>query len=67
MGPGSVEKSCQFPEQMRATARETGSWFLDSNPYVQPGPADWMRFDADSHPALAKAMAGMGASYLYPP
>lgn len=59
MGAGSVEKSRQLPEQMRATARETGSWFLDSNPYVQPGPADWMHFDAGSHPALAKAMAGM--------
>lgn len=44
---------------MRETARETGSWFMDCNPFVRPGPADWMHFDADSNPTFARALASM--------
>ena len=59
MGARCVEKSRQLPALMKETARETGSWFLDCNPFVQPGPADWMHFDAGSNPAFARAMAEM--------
>ena len=59
MGAGCVEKSRQLPALMKETARETGSWYLDCNPFVKPGPADWMHFDADSNPAFAQAMARM--------
>ena len=42
MGAQCVEKSRQLPSLMKETARETRSWYLDCNPYVQPGEADWM-------------------------
>ena len=32
---------------------------MDCNPFVRPGPADWMHFDAESNPAFARAMADM--------
>ena len=59
MGERCAEKSRQLPALMRETARETGSWFMDCNPFVRPGPADWMHFDADSNPTFARALASM--------
>ena len=59
MGARCAEKSRQLPMLMKETARETGSWFMDCNPFVRPGPADWMHFDAESNPAFARAMADM--------
>ena len=48
MGEGCVEKSRLLPALMEQTARDTGCEFMDCNPYVQPGEADWMHFDAAS-------------------
>ena len=31
----------------------------NGNPFVRPGPADWMHFDADSNPTFARALASM--------
>lgn len=59
MGAQCVEKSRQLPSLMKETARETRSWYLDCNPYVHPGEADWMHFDAESNLTFAQAMAEM--------
>ena len=56
MGEGCVEKSRLLPGLMEQTARETGCEFMDCNPCVQPGEADWMHFDADSQARFALAL-----------
>lgn len=56
MGEGSVEKSRLLPALMERTARETGCEFMDCNPYVQPGEADWMHFDKASQARFALAL-----------
>lgn len=56
MGPGCVEKSRALPPLMEQTAAEMGCHFMDCNPYVQVGTADWMHFDAESQPRFAKAV-----------
>lgn len=56
MGAESVEKSRLLPALMERTARETGCEFMDCNPYVQPGEADWMHFDKASQARFALAL-----------
>lgn len=51
-----MEKSRLLPGLMEQTARETGCEFMDCNPYVQPGEADWMHFDAASQARFALAL-----------
>ncbi len=56
MGEGCVKKSRELPELLKITASQTGSEFMDCNPYVQVGSADWMHFDLDSQKRFAAAL-----------
>lgn len=56
MGVGCAEKSRLLPALMEQTARDTGCAFMDCNPYVQPGEADWMHFDQASQARFALAL-----------
>ena len=56
MGEGCVEKSRKLPALLEQIARVTGCEFMDCNPYVQPGEADWMHFDEASQARFALAL-----------
>ena len=51
-----VEKSRKLPALLEQIARVTGCEFMDCNPYVQPGEADWMHFDEASQARFALAL-----------
>jgi len=57
MGAGCAEKSHALPALMAQVAGEMGCDYLDSNPYVNPSPIDWMHLSPDSSVPLAAALA----------
>lgn len=56
MGALCVEKSRQLPGLYRQLARDTGCFFLDSNPFVHTG-EDFMHFNGASQAPFARAVA----------
>jgi len=58
MGPGSVEKSRQVPEQYRTVAAETGVHFLDANELgCEFNQIDFMHLTRRGHRTLAEHLA----------
>ena len=51
------ELSLKFPEVYKQVADEMGCHFLSAQDYAQPGPADGVHLDEDSHIRLGQAVA----------
>lgn len=60
------ELSLMLPEVYERVAKEKGCYFLNAQDYAQPGPADGVHFDADSHVSLGKALARFIREEIYP-
>jgi len=61
-----TELSRMLPEVYRQVAEEKGCYFLNAQDYAQPGPADGVHFDAQSHIQLGKALANYIRETVYP-
>ncbi|MBQ5770563.1 MAG: hypothetical protein IIW08_05240, partial [Clostridia bacterium] len=49
--------SLAFPEVYEKIAREKGCYFLNAQDYAEPGPADGIHMDENSHIRLGKEIA----------
>lgn len=58
--------SLMLPQVYQQVAREKGCFFLNSQLYAQPGPADGVHLDAQSHISLGKAVARCILEEIYP-
>ena len=58
--------SLLLPEVYEKVAREKGCYFLNAQEFAQPGPADGVHFDAESHIRLGHAVADFIRSEIYP-
>lgn len=58
--------SLMLPEVYAKVAKEKGCYFLNAQNYAQPGPADGIHFDAQSHINLGKAVAKFIREHIYP-
>ena len=58
--------SLMLPSVYAEVAKEKGCYFLNGQDYAQPGPADGIHFDAESHIQLGKAMAKLILETIYP-
>lgn len=58
--------SLMLPEVYEQVAREKGCYFLNAQAYAQPGPADGVHFDAESHLRLGRAVADLIRSEIFP-
>lgn len=60
------ELSLMLPQVYQQVAKEKGCYFLNAQEYAQPGPADGVHFDAQSHISLGKAVAKFIRENIYP-
>lgn len=60
------ELSLMLPQVYEQVAKEKGCYFLNAQDYAQPGPADGVHFDAQSHVSLGKAVANFIRENIYP-
>ena len=60
------ELSLLLPDVYKKVAREKGCYFLNAQDYAQPGPADGVHFDAQSHISLGHAVASFIRNEIYP-
>ena len=58
--------SLMLPAVYEKVAEEKGCYFLNAQEYAQPGPADGVHFDAQSHINLGKAVAEFIRENIYP-
>lgn len=58
--------SLKMPEVYKQVAREKGCYFLNAQEFAQPGPADGVHFDAESHLRLGRAVAELIRSEIFP-
>ncbi|MBQ8814558.1 MAG: hypothetical protein IJZ85_08700 [Lachnospiraceae bacterium] len=58
--------SLMFPEVYANVAKEKGCYFLNSQDYAVPGPADGVHFDAESHVRLGQAVAEFVRNCIFP-
>ena len=58
--------SLMLPEVYEKVAREKGCYFLNAQEFAQPGPADGVHFDAESHIRLGHAVADFIRREIYP-
>ncbi len=58
--------SLLFPAVYEQVAKEKGCYFLNAQEFAQPGPADGVHLDADSHISLGKAVAAFIREKIYP-
>ena len=58
--------SLLLPEVYEKVAWEKGCYFLNAQEFAQPGPADGVHFDAESHIRLGHAVADFIRSEIYP-
>ena len=61
-----TELSRMLPQVYEKVAAEKGCYFLNAQDYAQPGPADGVHFDAQSHINLGKAVAKFIREEIYP-
>ena len=59
-------KSLLFPALYKIIAKEKGCYYLNAADYAQPGEADGVHFDAQSHVNLGKAVAELIQKEIYP-
>ena len=59
------ELSLLFPKVYEKVATEKGCYFLNSQEYVQPGLADGVHFDEDSHIRLGHAVANFISDRIF--
>ena len=55
-----------LPEVYEKVAKEKGCYFLNAQDYAQPGPADGVHFDAQSHINLGHGVADFIRKNIYP-
>ena len=60
------ELSLLFPKIYAQVAKEKGCYFLDSQKYVQPCPADGVHFEEESHIRLGQAVAQLIENEIFP-
>lgn len=60
------ELSLMLPEVYEKVAKEKGCYFLNGQDFAQPGPADGVHFDAQSHINLGEAVAKFIRENIYP-
>ena len=60
------ELSLMLPEVYEKVAKEKGCFFLNAQEFAQPGPADGVHFDAQSHIQLGRAVAEFIRNEIYP-
>ena len=60
------ELSLMLPAVYEKVAREKGCYFLNAQDYAEPGPADGVHFDAQSHIRLGQAVANFIRTQIYP-
>lgn len=60
------ELSRMLPRVYAQVAEEKGCYFLNAQKYAQPGPADGVHFDRDSHISLGKAVAEYIRETIFP-
>ena len=60
------ELSLMLPDVYRKVAEEKGCYFLNAQEFAQPGPADGVHFDAQSHIQLGHALANFIRTEIYP-
>ena len=58
--------SLMFPQVYEQVAKEKGCYFLNAQEFAQPGPADGVHFDAESHIRLGRGVAQFIVSEIYP-
>ena len=58
--------SLMFPQVYEQVAKEKGCYFLNAQEFAQPGPADGVHFDAESHIRLGRGVAQFILSEIYP-
>ncbi len=58
--------SLAFPRVYAEVAREKGCWFLNAQEFAQPGPADGVHFDAESHVRLGHGVAEFVRTRIFP-
>ena len=58
--------SLMFPQVYEQVAKEKGCYFLNAQEFAQPGPADGVHFDAESHIRLGRAVAQFIRNEIYP-
>lgn len=58
--------SLMLPQVYERVAQEKGCYFLNAQLFAQPGPADGVHLDADSHLSLGKAVARFIREEIYP-
>lgn len=58
--------SRMLPEVYAQVAKEKGCYFLNAQEFAQPGPADGVHFDAESHIRLGHGVAQLIRSEIYP-
>lgn len=61
-----TELSRMLPQVYAQVAKEKGCYFLNAQEFAQPGPADGVHFDAESHVRLGQAVAQFIRSEIYP-
>ena len=60
------ELSLMLPAVYEQVAKEKGCYFLNAQLFAQPGPADGVHFDAESHISLGKAVAKFIQEQIFP-
>lgn len=60
------ELSLKLPGVYKKVAEEKGCYFLNAQDYAQPGPADGVHFDAESHIRLGHGVASFIRNEIYP-
>ena len=60
------ELSLMFPKVYAQVAQEKGCYFLNTAAYAQPGEADGVHFDSESHAKLGLAVAEYIKKEIYP-
>ena len=58
--------SLMLPAVYEQVAKEKGCYFLNAQDFAQPGPADGVHLDGDSHISLGKAVARFIREQVYP-
>lgn len=61
------ELSRKLPEVYRKVAQEKGCWYFNAQTVAQPGAADGVHLDAQSHIRLGQALAEMVKSEIFAP
>ena len=61
-----TQLSRMLPAVYEQVAKEKGCYFLNAQDYAQPGPADGVHFDAESHISLGRGVASFIRNEIYP-